>query len=57
VAVFLKECRLTRGKSIEWGRDHYRKREVKKEGKAEKLDGRYDCDFDLNSTFREKGTL
>jgi hypothetical protein len=49
--------RLIRGKSIEWVRDHYRKREVKKEGKAEKLHGRYDCDFDLSSTPREKGTL
>lgn len=49
--------RLIRGKTIEWVRDHYRKREVKKEGKAETLNGRYDCDFDLGPTPREKGTL
>jgi Subtilase family len=49
--------RLIRGKSIEWVRDHYRKRDVKKEGKQEKLDRRYDCDFDLSSTIRERGTL
>ena len=49
--------RLIRGKSIEWVRDHYRKRDVAVEGKQEALDGRYDCDFDLGSKIREKGTL
>ncbi len=49
--------RLIRGKSVEWVRDHYRKREEKTEGKAEKLGGKYDCDFDIGSTIRERGTL
>jgi hypothetical protein len=49
--------RLIRGKSVEWVRDHYRKREEKTEGKADKLGGKYDCDFDIGSTIRERGTL
>ncbi|WP_213803145.1 S8 family peptidase [Granulicella sp. dw_53] len=49
--------RLIRGKSLEWVREHYRKREEKTEGKAEKLGGKYDCDFDIGSTIRERGTL
>lgn len=49
--------RLIRGKSLEWVREHYRKREEKTEGKAETLGGKYDCDFDIGSTIRERGTL
>jgi hypothetical protein len=49
--------RLIRGKSLEWVRNHYRKREVKVEGKAEELQGKYDCSFDVSSTIRERGTL
>jgi hypothetical protein len=49
--------RLVRGKSIEWVCEHYRKRDVKKEGKQETLENRYDCDFDLGSGIRERGTL
>lgn len=49
--------RLIRGKSLEWVREHYRKRDEKAEGKAETLGGKYDCDFDIGSTIRERGTL
>jgi hypothetical protein len=49
--------RLIRGKSLEWVRDHFRKRDVLAEGKAETLGGRYNCEFDIGPTIRERGTL
>jgi hypothetical protein len=49
--------RLLRGRSLEWVREHYRKRNTELEGKAAGLDGRYDCSFDLGPTIREKGSL
>ncbi|MFP5237642.1 MAG: S8 family peptidase [Acidobacteriota bacterium] len=49
--------RLIRGKPLEWVREHYRKRNKKVEGAHPTLESRYDCDFDIGSTIRERGTL
>jgi hypothetical protein len=49
--------RLVRGKSLDWVREHYRKRNKEVEGAHPGLEGRYDCSFDLGSTIRERGTL
>jgi hypothetical protein len=49
--------RLVRGKSLDWVREHYRKRNKEVEGAHPELKGRHDCSFDLGSTIRERGTL
>ena len=48
--------RLVRGKSLDWVREHYRKR-TDEEGDYPPLNGRYDCPFDIGPTIRERGTL
>lgn len=49
--------RLIRGKSLEWVREHYRKRNTELDGDPEKLQGKYDCSFEPPTTIRERGTL
>ena len=49
--------RLVRGKSLDWVREHYRKRNKEVEGVHPDLEGKYDCSFDIRSTIRERGTL
>lgn len=49
--------RLIRGKTLDWVREHYRKRNQKQEGSFPSLQSRYDCSFDIGSTIRERGTL
>lgn len=49
--------RLVRGKSLDWVREHYRKRNKEVEGAHPEMGGRYDCSFDIGSTIRERGTL
>ncbi len=48
--------RLVRGKSLDWVREHYRRR-TEEEGAYPELDGRYDCPFDIGPTIRQRGTL
>lgn len=48
--------RLVRGKTLGQVIDHFKKRS-KEEGKPPKLEGRFDCGFDIGPTTRERGTL